>query len=87
MRKTIIGTLIAASTMAMIATADAGPRRHHHRHGPNWVPYAIGGAALGILGAGIATMHRPFRSCWVETRDVWDRWGNYRGNRRVEVCD
>jgi len=86
MKKIVLATAVI---LAMASVAEARDRHHrgHHRHGPNWVPYAIGGAALGILGAGIATMHRPFRSCWVETRDVWDRWGNYRGKRRVEVCD
>ena len=83
MKKIVIATAIVIA-MGSIAEARG---RHHHKRGPNWVPYAIGGMALGILGAGVATMHRPFRSCWVETRDVWDRWGNYRGNRRVEVCD
>ena len=80
--------LAAAVILAMASDAEARDRHHrgHHR-GHNWVPYAIGGMALGILGAGVATMHSPFRSCWVETRDVWDRWGNYRGNRHVEVCD
>lgn len=87
MKKIVIAT---ALVIAMSSMAEASGRHHrggHHHRGPNWVPYAIGGMALGILGAGIATMHRPFRSCWVETRDVWDRWGNYRGKRRVEVCD
>ena len=86
MKKIVIATALVLAMSSMAEARDRHHRGHHHR-GPNWVPYAIGGAALGILGAGIATMHRPFRSCWVETRDVWDRWGNYRGKRRVEVCD
>jgi len=85
MRKTIIGTVIAASTMAMIATADAGPRRHH-RGGHNWVPYAIGGMALGILGAGIASQQHYYRECWRERRPMYDRWGNYLGRRWIRVC-
>jgi hypothetical protein len=42
------------------------PRQHYHRHQPrhnNWVPYAIGGLALGALGAGTYYYNnRPV--CW-----------------------
>ena len=44
-------------------------RQHYHRHQPrhnnNWVPYAIGGLALGALGAGTYYYNnRPV--CWDE---------------------
>ena len=50
---------------------------------------------LGILGLGLAAgaaaaAHPPggyYRQCWYEHRDVYNRWGDYVGTRRVRYCD
>lgn len=52
----------------------------------------VGAAAvgLGILGAAAiaagAANAEP-RECWVERRPVYDRWGNYIGDRNTRVCN
>ncbi len=50
---------------------------------------------LGILGLGLAAgaaaaAHPPggyYRQCWYEHRDVFNRWGDYVGTRRIRVCE
>ena len=49
------------------------PRQHHHRH--NWVPYAIGGLALGALGAGAYYYNNQPRDCWETPVYEYDRYG------------
>lgn len=60
--------------------------------------YSRGGTAaavgLGILGAaaiaGAAGAYERDaypRECWVEARPVYDRWGNYLGDRNTRVCN
>lgn len=62
--------------------------RYGYRRG--WAPGAAVG--LGILGGaamiGAATA-RPYYydQCWVEARPVYDRWGNYIGDRNIRVCN
>jgi len=63
----------------------APPIRHYSRPNRNWVPYAVGGLALGALGAG--TYYYNNRYCWIETQEVWDRRGRYIGLRDIEVCN
>ena len=57
--------------------APAPQHRHHvaprqHRH--NWVPYAVGGLALGALGTGAYYYNRP-TACWDEPVYDYDRYG------------
>ncbi len=53
----------------------------------------VGAAAigLGVLGAAIAAgaaanAAPPPAECWIERQPVYDNWGNFRGYRRVRVC-
>lgn len=62
----------------------APPVRQYHRPQRNWVPYAVGGLALGALGAGAYYYNNP--TCWIETQDVYDRRGRYIGTQDVKVC-
>lgn len=60
---------------------------------------AIGAAVgLGILGAAIAAgaaqshpgyyeSYPVYGQCWLEDRPVYDSWGNFRGYRRIRVCN
>ena len=83
LKKTVAGT-VAALTLAFAvfaaAPASAGPWPHHHYWG--WGPYAAVGALGLVAGAAVAansydcTRYQP----------IYDRWGNYIGERPVNVC-
>jgi hypothetical protein len=80
--------LAAVAMIALTSVAEAQHRRDHrhgyrapapqHRHhvAPrhNWVPYAVGGLALGALGAGAYYYNRP-TTCWDEPVYDYDRYG------------
>lgn len=101
MKKLVIAAAILFSLASVAEARDRwrggghrGYSGHHqkfygHRHrGRNIAPWVLGGAALGILGAGAYAASRPYYGrCWIERKQVWDRWGNYRGWRDVRVCD
>lgn len=91
MRKIIIGTIVGIMSFASLATvAEArgrhGHGHHGHFHGRNVAPWIIGGAALGILGAGIAAGSYYNSYCWNERRAVYDNWGNFLGYRTHRFC-
>jgi len=83
MKKTVAGTL-AALTLAFAvfaaAPASAGPWPHHHHWG--WGPFAAAGVIGLAAGAAIASHDYD---C-TQYRPVYDRWGNYIGDRPVNVC-
>lgn len=66
----------------------AAPRYGYRR---GWAPGAavglgvLGGAA--IIGAATARPYYYGRQCWAEARPVYDRWGNYIGDRNIRVCN
>jgi hypothetical protein len=80
--------LAAVAMIALTSVAEAQHRRDHnhgyrapapqHRHHVpqrnNWVPYAVGGLALGALGAGAYYYNRP-TACWDEPVYDYDRYG------------
>ena len=49
---------------------------------------AIGLGILGLAaGAAAANAGGYHRSCWYERRNMYNRWGDYVGRRRVRVCN
>jgi hypothetical protein len=82
MRKLII--IAAAMLVSVPAFADNRHRRppvpqgYHNHHHNRWLPYAIGGLALGAAGAGAYYYNRY---CWDEQivnrygEPVYDRFG------------
>ena len=74
--------VVAVAAVAMIALTSVAEAQHRrdHRHGyhvaprHNWVPYAVGGLALGALGAGAYYYNRP-TACWDEAVYEYDRYG------------
>ena len=75
----------------LFRSAAEAQHRNDHRHGyrapaqrhyvaprprNNWVPYAVGGLALGALGAGAYYYYpRPTTYCWDEPVYEYDRYG------------
>lgn len=44
------------------------------------------GLGIGVLGAAAAANAYP-RECWIETRPVYNNWGEYVGDRNVRICN
>ena len=98
MRK-ILGIVVIAASMLTVTVAEAQHRRNNHgghggynNHGGhggyggrNIMPWILGGAAVGILGAGM--YYHNNRRCWIENREIFDRWGYFRGYHGVQVCN
>jgi uncharacterized membrane protein YfcA len=85
MKKFVAIALAAATMIVTSSVAEAQHYRRAHRGG-SVVPWIAGGAALGILGAGIAGSYY-YNSCYWERRPVYNRWGDFVGYRDVRVCD
>jgi len=84
-KKSVAGTMAAltlAFTVFAAAPASANPGwwMHHHHYG--WGPFA----AAGVLGlaAGAAIASQDY-DCGRYV-PVYDRWGNYIGDRPVRGC-
>jgi len=93
--------LAAVAMIALTSVAEAQHRRDHrhgyrapaprhhvaprqHRH--NWVPYAVGGLALGALGAGAYYYNRP-AICWREPIYEYDRYGRSYIIAYEKICE
>lgn len=91
MRKIIIAMLALATMTATAGSASAQYREH--RYAPrysyqrNWVPYAVGGLALGVLGG--VMVNRYYEPQHLCRRVVVDQaWNGYRWVSITEVvCD
>lgn len=83
-------------TTALAGTAEAQYRHHHHGGGGGyrggWVAPLIGGMILGGAIYGLSQPSYAAPPVYVappptrtecEFQPVYDRWGNYRGDRRV----
>lgn len=91
-RKLVLGGVTAATVLASFAAgaAPAAARPFHggygYHHGGGWVgPAIVGGLALGALASRPYWYGAPAGSCWLERREVLNRWGRP-VIRRVEVC-
>jgi hypothetical protein len=92
--------LAAVAMIALTSVAEAQHRDHRHgyrapaprhhvvprqyRH--NWVPYAVGGLALGALGAGAYYYNRPV-ICWREPIYEYDRYGRSYIIAYEKICE
>jgi Spy/CpxP family protein refolding chaperone len=78
-KTTLAASLAAVTLFASVAGASAyypWPHHHHWHHGFGWGP----GIAFGVIGAGMAA-----EAC-LRSTPVYDAWGNYVGERTVNVC-
>lgn len=90
MRKLLIGTMITAMMIVATSTgASAQHRGHHGHHGHNVAPWIIGGAVLGIIGAGMYANQYQYRerACWDERQPVVDYYNRFVGYRYMRVCN
>ena len=86
MRKLLIGTMITAM---MIVATSTGASAQHRGRGHNVAPWIIGGAVLGIIGAGMYANQYQYRerACWDERQPVLDYYDRIVGYRYVRVCN
>ena len=77
-KNTIAASLAALTLVGSVAAANANPWHQHYygHHGFGWGP----GIAFGVIGAGIAAT-----TC-LRSHPVYDAYGNYNGQRTVNVC-
>ena len=77
-----LAALVLGLGVAVSATPASAkpfwPHPFHHHHG--WGPGLGVGIGLGVLGAAAA-----YDSA-LEYRPIYDRWGNYVGQRAINVC-
>ncbi len=86
---------LAALTIGMTVLSSATPASA--RNGGAIAAGIIGGLALGAIAAGAAHAnsgpgyYAPARvyggECWMERREVTNRWGDVVGYRRIRVCN
>jgi hypothetical protein len=89
MRKLLIGTMITAMMIIATSTGASAQHRGHGHHGHNVAPWIIGGAVLGIIGAGMYANQYQYRerACWNERQPVVDYYDRIVGYRYVRVCN
>jgi hypothetical protein len=80
-RSTIVASLAALTLgLAVVGSTPAAAHEHWH-HGGFWGP----GLALGVLGLAGAAAYASEDDC-LRSRPIYDHWGNYIGQRTVNVC-
>lgn len=78
-------TLAAAMTTAVIAGSLAATPASA-KYGRNAAFF--GGLAIGALAGGaFAGGYGGGYGCWIDSRPVYNHWGDIIGYRRVRVCD
>jgi heme/copper-type cytochrome/quinol oxidase subunit 3 len=95
MRKLLIGTMITAMMIVATSTGAFAQHRGHGHHRHNMAPWIVGGAVLGIIGAGMYGNHyrhrewalSPLWACWDERQPVVDYYDRIVGYRYVRVCN
>jgi len=88
-RKFAFAAVAAAAIGATLALSAAPAEARGGRNAA-----IFGGLAAGIIGGtiiagGAHAYHAPayYGHCWRESRPTYDRWGNFRGYRKIRVCN
>jgi hypothetical protein len=82
LKNAVAGTMAALIVaFAAVAPASAGPWwPHPHHFWGGWGPVAV----VGGIGLGAAIASQDY-GC-IRYQPMYDRWGNYLGQRTVNVC-
>ena len=78
----IAAVMLTGSLVVTTTSAQAGGWGYHHYHN-HWGPYAAG--AFGALALG-AVAASAYNECYLESRPIFNRWGEVIGYRRVPTC-
>ena len=82
-------TLAAAMTTAVIAGSLAATpaSAKYGRNAAFFGGLAIGALAGGAFAGGYSGGYGGGYGCWIDSRPVYNHWGDIIGYRRVRVCD
>jgi hypothetical protein len=90
-KKTLTVSLAALTMTAAVASATPAAAGYG-RHGA-FAAGLLGGLAVGAIAAGgvspyySAGPYYGYGDCWIDSRPVYNRWGDFVGYRRVRVCN
>ena len=85
---TVAGAVAALSLTAIVAATPAAADPWHHYHHGYWGP-AVAAGVIGLAAGAIIASQQPVyvvNDGCVRWRPVYDRYGRYLGDRRVNVC-
>jgi hypothetical protein len=91
-KQTLAVSLAAVTMTAAIAASATPAAAEHGRHGA-FAAGLLGGLAVGAIAAGGvgpyygAGPYYGYGECWIDSRPVYNRWGDFVGYRRVRVCN
>lgn len=78
----------AVAALAVLASVSAfQPTAAEARPRAGAVAVGVGAGLLGAAIVGSAVANAQPRSCWRESRPVYNRYGDYVGRRVVRVCN
>ena len=89
--KKALAMSLAALTMTAAVAATSTPAAAAHGHHAAFAAGLLGGLAVGAIAAGgVAPYYSAgpyYDDCWIDSRPVYNHWGDFVGYRRVSVCN
>ena len=89
--KKALAVSLAALTMPAAVAATSTPAAAAHGHHAAFAAGLLGGLAVGAIAAGgVAPYYSAgpyYDDCWIDSRPVYNHWGDFVGYRRVSVCN
>jgi len=96
LKKTLAVSLAALTMTAAVATTST-PAAAAHGHHAAFAAGLLGGLAVGAIATGgVAPYYGAspyygagpyYDDCWIDSRPVYNHWGDFVGYRRVRVCN
>ncbi len=89
--KKTLAVSLAALTMTAAVVATATPAAAAHGRHAAFAAGLFGGLAVGAIAAGGVGPYYAagpyYDDCWIDSRPVYDHWGDLVGYRRVRICN